>query len=93
MAAVSLTDAGQSLRVRPNPVPGFALNAIADWAKSQLAPGSAFSCVGLACFSAVTGAGCSHEAIVVGGRKPKEVPAFMWVNTVLRNPQTSVKGC
>ena len=46
-----------------------------------------------ACFGAVTQAGCSHEAIVVGGRKPKDVPEFLWVNTVLGNLKTSLKGC
>ena len=93
MAAVSLTDAGHPLRVKLNPVPGFTLSAIADWAQNHLAPGSAVSSDGLACFSAVTQAGCSHEAIVVGGRKPKDVPEFLWVNTVLGNLKTSLKGC
>jgi hypothetical protein len=93
VAAVSLTDAGHPLRVKLNPVSGFTLNAIADWARHHLAPGSAVSSDGLACFSAVTQAGCSHEAIVVGARKPKDVPEFLWVNTVLGNLKTSLKGC
>ena len=92
VAAVSLTDAGHPLRVKLNVVPGFTLNAIADWARNHLAPGSAVSSDGLACFSAVTQAGCSHEAIVVGERKPKDVPEFLWVNTVLGNLKTSLKG-
>lgn len=93
VAAVSLTDVGQPLRVKLNPVSGFTLNAIANWARHHLAPGSAVSSDGLACFSAVTQAGCSHEAIVVGARKPKDVPEFLWVNTVLGNLKTSLKGC
>ena len=92
VAAVSLTDAGHPLRVKLNLVPGFTLNAIADWAQRHLAPGSAVSSNGLARFSAVTWAGCSHEAIVVGGRKPKDVPEFLWINTVLGNLKTSLKG-
>lgn len=48
VAAVSLTEAGHPLRVKLNPVPGFTLKAIADWAKSHLAPGSAVSSDGLA---------------------------------------------
>lgn len=46
----------------------------------------------MACFSAVAAAGCRHHAIVVGGRKPKEVPEFEWVNTVIANVKTSLCG-
>jgi len=51
VAAVSLTDAGHPLRVKLNPVPGFTLNAIAEWAKDHLAAGSAVKSDGLACWS------------------------------------------
>ena len=44
---------------------------------------------GLACFAGVTDAGCQHSPIVVGGRKPKDLPQFKWVNTVLGNLKTS----
>jgi hypothetical protein len=40
---------------------------------------------GLACFSAVTQVGCTHECTVVAGRKPKDVPELQWINTVLGN--------
>ncbi len=36
VAALSLSQAGLPLRVKLNPVSGFTLNAIADWAKSHL---------------------------------------------------------
>ena len=48
---------------------------------------------GRACFSAVTQAGCSHQAIIVGARKPRNAPEFLWVNTVLGNLKTSLQGC
>jgi hypothetical protein len=47
---------------------------------------------GLACFTAVTTAGCTHEPTVVGGRKPKDLPEFQWINTVLGNLKTSLSG-
>ena len=47
---------------------------------------------GLACFSAVTVANCAHKPTMVGGRKPKELPEFHWLNTVLGNPKTSLSG-
>jgi hypothetical protein len=47
---------------------------------------------GLACFAAVTEAGCQYQAIIVGGRKPKDLPEFLWLNTILGNLKTSL-GC
>jgi len=92
VAAVSLTDEGHPLRVKLSPVAGFKLKAIADWASKCLAAGSTVYSDGLACFSAVTQAGCTHECTVVAGRKPKEVPELQWINTVLGNLKTSLSG-
>ena len=47
---------------------------------------------GLACFAGVIDAGCAHSYIVVGTRKPRELPQFTWVNTVLGNLKTMVNG-
>lgn len=93
VAAVSLTEDDRPLRVRLTPVPGFTLKAISAWAKDHLAPGSAVFSDGLACFGAVTEANCSHQATVIAGRKPREVPEFRWINTVLGNLKTSLSGC
>ena len=93
VAAVSLNEADRPLRVRLTPVPGFTLKAVAAWAKDHLAPGSAVFSDGLACFGAVTEAGCSHQPTVIAGRKPKEVPEFKWINTVFGNLKTSLSGC
>jgi hypothetical protein len=80
VAAVSVSDEGHPLRVKLNPVAGFKLKAIADWARKSLAAGSTVYSDGLACFSAVTQAGCTHESTVVAGRKPKDVPELQWIN-------------
>jgi hypothetical protein len=93
VAAVSLSEAGRPIRVRLTPVAGFTLKAISAWAKNHLAPTSTVFSDGLACFGAVTDAGCSHHPTVMAGRKPKEVPEFRWVNTVLGNLKTSLSGC
>ena len=92
VAAVSLSDEGHPLRTKLTPVPGFSLNAIAQWARTHLAPGSTVFSDGLACFGAVTTAGCTHQPTVVGGRKPKDLPEFQWINTVLGNLKTSLSG-
>jgi hypothetical protein len=92
VAAVSLSDDGHPLRAKLTPVPGFSLKAIEQWARTHLAPGSTVFSDGLACFGAVTTAGCMHQPTVVGGRKPKDLPEFQWINTVLGNLKTSLSG-
>jgi hypothetical protein len=92
VAAVSLDDKGHPLRAKLTTVPGFTRKAIAGWAAAHLKPGSIVVTDGLACFAGVTEAGCQHQRIVVGGRKPKELPVFHWVNTILSNLKTSLNG-
>lgn len=93
VAAVSLTEEDRPLRVRLTPVPGFTLKAVAAWAKGHLAAGSTVFSEGLACFGAVTEAGCTHHPTVMAGRKPRGVPGFKWINTVLSNLKTSLSRC
>jgi transposase-like protein len=93
VAAVSLSEEDRPVRVRLTPVAGFTLKAIAAWAKNHLAPTSTVFSDGLACFAAVTEAGCRHHPTVMAGRKPNEVPEFRWINTVLGNLKTSLSGC
>ncbi|MFZ4791844.1 MAG: IS1595 family transposase [Candidatus Competibacteraceae bacterium] len=92
VAAVSLTPEGHPLYTKMIPVPGFTCAALTDWAKAALAPGSLVRSDGLACFTGVTAAGCSHQALIIGLRKPDEVPEFRWVNTLLGNLKTSLSG-
>ncbi|ASF48479.1 hypothetical protein CEK71_21805 [Methylovulum psychrotolerans] len=72
--------------------PGFTSEAIADWAKTNLESGSTVLSDGLACFAAVTRTDCQHGAIIVGGRKPKDMVEFLWLNTILGNLKTSFGG-
>jgi transposase-like protein len=92
VAAVSLNDAGNPLYVKVNPVPRYTSDAISKWARANLAQGADVLSDGLACFAAVTDAGCTHRAEVVGQRKPQDLPQFKWVNTVLGNLKTMVSG-
>lgn len=92
VAAVSLTPEGHPLYTKMIPVSGFTCAALTDWAKAALAPGSQVISDGLGCFTGVTAAGCDHQAIIIGLRKPKEVPEFGWVNTILGNLKTRFTG-
>jgi hypothetical protein len=47
---------------------------------------------GLSCFTAVKEAECTHRPTVIGARKPKDLPEFKWINTVLGNLKTSLSG-
>ena len=93
LAAISLTPEGHPLYIKFSVIPGFTLKAVAEWAMNNLAPDCKVFSDGLSCFSAVTAAGCTHQATVVAGRKPKDLPEFRWINTVLGNLKTSLSGC
>ncbi|MDP1646620.1 MAG: transposase, partial [Rubrivivax sp.] len=74
------------------PVPGFTSQAMSAWARGNLAAGTSVLGDGLACFAAVIGAGCAHTVEVVGQRKPRDLPQFKWVDTVLGNLKTMLSG-
>jgi transposase-like protein len=92
VAAVSTDDAGHPMRVKVNTVTGFTTKAITDWARAHLAPGCDVRSDGLNCFAGVIDAGCAHSYIVVANRKPRDLPQFTWVNTVLGNLKTMING-
>lgn len=92
VAAVSLNDQGHPLRLKLNLVAGFTNEAISAWAKACLLPQCTVLSDGLGCFAAVTDAGCVHTPRVVGALKPRDLPEFKWVNTVLGNLKTTLAG-
>lgn len=92
VAALSLDAGGRPRHARFSPVQGFTLQAIERWARGNLAADAAVRSDGLACFTAVTAAGCRHEVTVVAGRKPQEVPQLRWINTVLGNLKMGLSG-
>ena len=74
------------------PLTGFTSQAIGQWAKARLKPSCVVRSDGLGCFAAVTDAGCTHMPQVVGNLKPKDLPEFKWINTVLGNLKTTLSG-
>lgn len=92
VAAVQTNDCGHPLRLKVSPVATFSREAIARWARLNLLPGTDVRSDGLACFSGVIDAGCAHSYIVVAARKPRELPQFTWVNTILANLKTMIGG-
>ena len=92
VAAVSTNDDGRPLFVKINQLSGSTSQAITDWARRNLLPGCDVRSDGLNCFAGVIDAGCAYSYVVIGDRKPRELPQFTWVNTVLGNLKTMING-
>jgi len=92
VAAVELNVNCRPIRIKISQVSGFTLKAITDWTKEHVVPGSTVFSDGLGCFRGVTHAGSKHVAEIVGGRKPKDLPLFQWLNTILGNIKTGLNG-
>ena len=92
IAAVEKVE-GKPHRIKLSVVSGFTKEAVKRWGETQLSPGTQVRTDGLACFNALTQAGHIHEQKIVGNPKIAENSApFYWVNTVLGNLKTALKG-
>ena len=92
VAAVSVDDEGHPIYAKFIAIAGFTSEAIQDWARDSLDPGCRVLTDGLGCFNGISDAGRQHDVIVAGGRKPRDLPQFWWVNTVLGNLKTGLSG-
>jgi ISXO2-like transposase domain len=93
MAAVALDGKGHPSRIKLTPLAAFTLEAIEAWSTSHLEADCVVRPDGLACFEGVSAARCVHAPVVVGGRKPSELPEFRWVNTtIMGNVKTGLIG-
>ena len=92
VSAISLNAAGHPIYAKISPVTGFVSEAIAGWAQQHLSSRCSVLSDGLACFRSVVAAGCSHTAVVTGGRHQNDLPEFRWINILLGNLKTSFSG-
>ncbi|MBU2738595.1 IS1595 family transposase [Acidithiobacillus concretivorus] len=92
VAAVSVDAQEHPVYARFTTIKGFTGPAIADWARTTLDKACQVLTDGLPCFNGIADAGRGHAVIVSGGRKPRDLPQFSWVNTVLGNLKTSLSG-
>jgi transposase-like protein len=91
VAAVETTDDGKPHQIILRRVKTFSKHALEKLAGAALTPGAEVVSDGLACFAAVTKAGCRHKAIVTGsGPKAAKTPTFKWVNTALGNVKAAL---
>jgi len=93
VAAVSVNKGGRPMAMNMNVIKGFRSRNIASWAKKHLSADSHVVSDGLACFNAVTDAGCQHIKIVTGGgAECVNIEAFTWVNTMIGNVKNALVG-
>jgi len=93
IAAVQTNDNGNPVYAVFSTVKAFNREEVLAWATRSLVPSSTVVTDGLACFAAVTDAGCVHQKEVVGKkRKSTDMECFNWVNTILGNLKTSMSG-
>jgi hypothetical protein len=92
VAPLEVSDDNRPILLRLNRVSGFTNDAIEAWSVDSLAPGSIVFSDGLACFRAVAAAGCDHVPVVIGGRKPKDVPLFQGLNIIIGNVKTALSA-
>jgi hypothetical protein len=93
LAAVETTPEGKPVRLQLRRVAGFCSRAVEGFAKRSLDLSCEVISDGLACFAAVTKAGCRHTVIKTGsGARAARTPAFRWVNTALGNMKAAITG-
>ncbi|TQN49646.1 hypothetical protein DLNHIDIE_03055 [Acidithiobacillus thiooxidans ATCC 19377] len=92
MAAVLVDTQEHPVYERFTTIKGFAGPAVADWARTTLDEKCQVLTDGLPCFNGIADAGWGHAVIFSGGRKPRDLPQFSWINTVLGNLKASLSG-
>ncbi|MBI3372373.1 MAG: IS1595 family transposase [Betaproteobacteria bacterium] len=93
VAAVETDVAGHPRRMSLNCVRGFRSKEIARWSRRKLAAGTAVHSDGLACFAAVSAAGCAHNPTVMRGPGiDRRRRVLNWVDTMLGNVKNSIHG-
>ena len=93
LAAVTTTEKGRPISMKLSQVSGFSKHEITQWAGKHLSPGSIVVTDGCNCFPGLQQAGCSHQTIITGGGPDSvNIPEFKWVNTMIGNVKTAIRG-
>ena len=92
IAAVEIDDDGYPQHVRFDPLPDLKGDTLRVWVRKALDPNAQLftdAFASLACAGAEVAA---YGAIVVSPRKSSEIETFRWVNTVISNLKTAIRG-
>ena len=92
VAAVATSDAGHPLRLLLHVVKTHNSESIEAMARARLEPTAKVITDGLACFRAVTRAGCTHIPVNVtkSSQHGEKMLCFNWVNIALGNLKTAI---
>jgi len=92
VAAVELDRDGHPQPVRLDAIADLKGTSVRAWAKRALDPQAHPVTDGLASLGAAAREVAAYGAIVVSPRKSSEVSPFQWVNTVIANVKTALRG-
>jgi transposase-like protein len=92
IAAVELNEEGHPLHVRLDPLPDLKGASILAWATKALDPSAHLVTDALSSLAAAKAAVANYGAIVVSPRRSSDLEAFRWVNTVISNVKTAIRG-
>ena len=93
IAAVETDMDKRPLRIKLSKINGFLKEEVERWGKHHLEAGTFVVSDGLSCFNGLEDAGVIHEPHVTGGGKAAVLhPSFKWVNTILSNLKTALRG-
>ena len=93
VAAVQTDDDNHPIYMRFNAIDHFRRKDVKEWAEHALKRGTQVISDGLSCFRGIADAGCKHKAVITGGGYASmENELFTWVNTILGNVKTAIKG-
>jgi transposase-like protein len=93
VAAIEIDEQGHPQRMSLNRLKGFRGEEIARWSQAKLVAGSTVYSDGLACFAAVSRAGCTHVPTIMRGPGiARRRRVLHWVDTMLGNVKNAIHG-
>lgn len=92
IAAVELNDDGHPQHVRFDPLPDPKGDTLRAWVRKALDPHTHLVTDAFASLGCAGAQVAAYGAIVVSPRQSSEIDAFRWVNTVISNLKTAIRG-
>ncbi len=92
IAAVELSEEGHPWHVRLDALPNLKGESILAWATKALHPTVHLVTDALSSLAAAKAAVANYGAIVVSPRRSSDLEAFRWVNTIIANFKTAIRG-
>ena len=92
IAAVQCSDEGHALYVRLDALPDLKGTSVEQWARGALHPTAHLVTDALASLGAASAVVAEYTAITVSPRQSSELGVFQWVNTIIGNFKTAMRG-